>query len=166
MDDKAYRNVFPLTNVDVDETEVGSERYDETERTQRAGSRDRYDGIRRSEKYKRRKWRFLTFNARRECNMAMTMKRLLGVMVALKKGVVLYAGVEANHIHIIYRGFYMHQRSWSEIFKICSHGSYITWVEAVNDQEHFNNVVAYIGKQASIEKFINWGVSLTQERLI
>ena len=82
--------------------------------------------------------------------------RLLATMKALKSSVIVYAIIDKTHIHILYRGFYLHQRSWSEIFKICSNGSYIVWVKEVKTDEHYDNLVKYLKEQGEYTSFINW----------
>lgn len=102
------------------------------------------------------RWRHVTLNAKSGTRMRSCLGRLMNVMKALKSSVVVYAIIDKTHIHILYRGFYLHQRTWSEIFKICSDGSYIVWVVEVKTDEHYDNVVAYLKKQADYTSLINW----------
>lgn len=111
-----------------------------------------------------RRWRHLTLNAKKSCNMHMTLKRLLNTMQAMKKSVVVYAGIDKSHIHLLMRGIYLHQRCWSEIFKVCSNGSYIAYVVDIKDELHYGRVLVYIKEQSQTERFINWpsGVPLVE----
>lgn len=113
--------------------------------------------------YKGRKWRSVTFNAKPGTRMPAVLTRVLAVMKALKSSCVVYAVIDKTHLHILYRGFYLHQRSWSEIFKICSNGSYITWVKEIKSEQHFSNLIGYMREQADTEKFINWDKEIKLE---
>lgn len=104
----------------------------------------------------RMRWRHVTLNAKPGTRMRSCFGRLMNVMKALKSSVVVYAIIDKTHIHILYRGFYLHQRTWSEIFKVCSNGSYIAWVKEVKTDEHYDNVVAYLKGQGEFTTFINW----------
>lgn len=96
--------------------------------------------------------------------MQSCLARMLNTMKALKSSVVVYAIIDGRHIHILYRGFYLQQRCWSDILKICSNGSYIAWVTAVKTEAHYINVVEYMKKHKDSESFINWprGISLVE----
>ena len=98
----------------------------------------------------------MTLNAKTGTRMRSCLTRVLNVMKALKSSVVVYAIIDKTHIHILYRGFYLHQRTWSEIFKVCSNGSYITWVKEVKTDEHYDNLVQYLKEQADYTSLINW----------
>ena len=104
----------------------------------------------------RMRWRHVTLNAKFGTRMRSCLTRVLNVMKALKSSVVAYAIIDKTHIHILYRGFYLHQRTWSEIFKVCSEGSYIAWVKEVKTDEHYFNVLDYLKKQAEFKSLINW----------
>ena len=102
------------------------------------------------------RWRHVTLNAKSGTRMKSCLGRLMNTMKALKSSVVVYAIIEKTHIHILYHGFFLHQRSWSEIFKICSEGSYIVWVKEVKTDGHFDNVRSYMKSQQEYETYINW----------
>ena len=93
--------------------------------------------------------------------MVVTLGRLLGVMKAMKKSCVIYAIIDKTHIHILYRGFWLSQNSWKEIFTVCSNGNYITYIVAVDTAVHFDRVVDYMHRQAEREVFYNWEGSNT-----
>ncbi|MBA7546009.1 hypothetical protein ES705_38391 [subsurface metagenome] len=116
--------------------------------------------------YAGRKWRAVTLNAKPGTSMEQVMTRVLAVMKALKNSCVVYACTDKTHLHILYRGFYLHQRSWSEIFKICSNGSYITWVKEIKSEQHFSNLIGYMREQAKTEKFINWDKGIKLEEFM
>lgn len=113
-----------------------------------------------------RRWRHVTLNAKSNCRMVPTLTRLLNTMKAMKSGVIVFAGINKTHVHLVYRGFYLHQRSWSEIFKICSMGSYIAYCTEVKDEVHLGNVVAYIMRQCRTHRFINWPQTVVLEQYL
>lgn len=88
--------------------------------------------------------------------MKSTLGRILNTMRALKSSTVAYAIIDGDHMHILYRGFYLGQRCWSDILKICSNGSYIAWVTAVDTQAYYLNVLKYMNERADTGSFINW----------